>query len=48
MEAWSVMKQQGHSRLCADADERNVSMYRALTKSQFRRRWQKQEWRLEL
>jgi GNAT superfamily N-acetyltransferase len=48
MEAWSVMKQQGYSRLCAEADERNVSMHRALTKSQFRRQWQKQEWRLEL
>jgi GNAT superfamily N-acetyltransferase len=48
MEAWSVMKQQGYSRLCAEADERNVSMHRALTKSQFRRQWQMQEWRLEL
>jgi hypothetical protein len=48
MEAWSVMKQQGYASLCAEADERNVSMHRALTKSQFRRQWQKQEWRLEL
>jgi GNAT superfamily N-acetyltransferase len=48
MEAWSVMKQQGYSRLCAEADERNVSMHCALIKSQFRRQWQKQEWRLEL
>lgn len=48
MEAWSVMKQQGYSRLCAEADERNISMHRALTKSQFRRQSQMQEWRLEL
>jgi GNAT superfamily N-acetyltransferase len=47
-EAWSMMKQLGHSTLCADADERNVAMHRALTKSQFNRRSQKQEWRLEL
>ena len=47
-EAWSVMKQQGHLTLCAEADERNVSMHRALTKSQFSRRSQQLEWRLEL
>ena len=47
-EAWSVMKHQGYSTLCAEADERSVSMHRALTKSQFSRRCQKQEWRLEL
>jgi GNAT superfamily N-acetyltransferase len=48
MEAWSVMKHQGHSTLCADADERSVPMHRVLAKSQFSRRCQKQEWRLEL
>jgi GNAT superfamily N-acetyltransferase len=47
-EAWSVMKHQGHSTLCAETDERNVPMHRALTKNQFSRRWQKQEWRLDL
>jgi GNAT superfamily N-acetyltransferase len=47
-EAWSVMKHQGHSTLCAEADERNISMHRALIKSQFRRQSQQQEWRLEL
>jgi GNAT superfamily N-acetyltransferase/N-acetylglutamate synthase-like GNAT family acetyltransferase len=47
-EAWSVMKHQGHSTLCAEADERSVSMHRALQKSQFSRQSQKQEWRLEL
>lgn len=48
VEAWSVMKHQGHSTLCAEADERSLSMHRALTKSQFSRRCPKQEWRLEL
>jgi len=47
-EAWSVMKHQGYSTLCAEADERSVSMHRALTKSQFNRETQKQEWRLDL
>jgi GNAT superfamily N-acetyltransferase len=47
-ESWSVMKLQGHSTLCAEADERNLAMHRALTKSQFSRQWIKQEWRLEL
>jgi GNAT superfamily N-acetyltransferase len=47
-ESWSLMKQQGHSTLSAEADERSVSMHRALTKSQFNRLWQKQEWRLDL
>jgi GNAT superfamily N-acetyltransferase len=48
VEAWSVMKHQGHSTLCAEADERSLSMHRALMKSQFSRRCQMQEWRLEL
>jgi ribosomal protein S18 acetylase RimI-like enzyme len=48
VEAWSVMRQEGYSTLCAETDERSVSMHRALTKSQFHRRWQKQEWRLDL
>jgi hypothetical protein len=47
-ESWSVMKLQGHSTLCAEADERNLAMHRALTKSQFSHRWTKQEWRLDL
>jgi hypothetical protein len=47
-ESWSLMKRQGLSTLCAEADQRSVSMHRALSKSQFRRRSQKQEWRLEL
>jgi ribosomal protein S18 acetylase RimI-like enzyme len=47
-EAWSLMKHQGHSSLCAEVDEQNISMHRVLTKSQFSRRWQKQEWKLEL
>jgi|HubBroStandDraft_6_1064221.scaffolds.fasta_scaffold621804_1 GNAT superfamily N-acetyltransferase len=47
-ESWSVMKLQGHSTFCAEADERNLAMHRALTKSQFIRRWTKQEWRLDL
>jgi GNAT superfamily N-acetyltransferase len=47
-EAWSFTKHQGHSTLSAEADERSVSMHRALTKSQFSRRSRKQEWRLEL
>jgi GNAT superfamily N-acetyltransferase len=47
-EAWSAMKLQGHSILCAEADERNLAMHRALTKSQFSRRWTRQEWRLDL
>jgi GNAT superfamily N-acetyltransferase len=46
-EAWSTIKEQGYLTLCAEADERNVSMHRALSKSQFDRRSQKQEWRLE-
>ena len=48
VEAWSVMKRDGLSTLCADADQFSVSMHRALAKSGFVRRWQKQEWRLEL
>jgi GNAT superfamily N-acetyltransferase len=47
-EAWSAMKQEGHSTLSAEADERNVAMQRVLTKSNFIRRSQRQEWRLEL
>lgn len=47
-ESWSVIKLQGRSTFCAEADERNVAMHRALTKSQFSRRWTKQEWRLDL
>jgi GNAT superfamily N-acetyltransferase len=47
-EAWMVMKLQGHLTLCAEADARNVSMHRALTKSQFNHRWTRQEWRLDL
>jgi len=47
-EAWSILRSQGHSALWAEVDERNVSMQRALQKSQFNRRSQKQEWRLEL
>jgi GNAT superfamily N-acetyltransferase len=47
-EAWPFMKLQGYVTLSAETDERSVSMHRALTKSQFRRRSQKQEWRLEL
>jgi hypothetical protein len=47
-ESWSVMKLQGHSTFCADADDRNLAMHRALTKSQFSRLWTKQEWRLDL
>jgi GNAT superfamily N-acetyltransferase len=46
-EAWSLMQRQGHSTLSAEADERNVAMHRVLTKSQFSRQPQKQEWRLE-
>jgi len=47
-EAWSAMERQGHSTLCAEADARNVSMHRLLIRSGFKRRSQKQEWRLEL
>jgi GNAT superfamily N-acetyltransferase len=47
-EAWSTMRRQGHSTLCAEADERNVAMHRLLTKNAFTRRSEKQEWRLEL
>jgi len=47
-EAWSLMKRQGHSTLSAEVDQRNVAMHRVLTKSQFNRRSQRQEWRLEL
>jgi GNAT superfamily N-acetyltransferase len=47
-EAWSAMKRDGCSILCAEADQQNTAMHRALTKSGFVRRWQKQEWRLEL
>ena len=47
-EAWSAMKRQGHSTLCAESDAKNLSMHRLLTKSEFNRRSQKQEWRLEL
>jgi GNAT superfamily N-acetyltransferase len=47
-ESWSVMKLQGHSTLCAEADERNLAMHRALRKSQFGHRWTRQEWRLDL
>ena len=46
-EAWSPMQRQGHSTLSAEADERNVAMHRVLTKSQFNRHPQKQEWRLK-
>jgi hypothetical protein len=46
-EAWSVMKLQGYSTLCAEADIRSTSMHRVLLKSQFNRRWQRQEWKLE-
>ena len=47
-ESWSEMKLLGHTTFCAEADERNLAMHRALTKSQFSRQWTKQEWRLEL
>lgn len=47
-ESWSLMKLQGHSTFCAEVDERNLAMHRALTKCQFSRRWTKQEWRLDL
>jgi GNAT superfamily N-acetyltransferase len=47
-EAWSFIKLKGHISLSAEADERNVSIHRALMKSQFSRRSEKQEWRLEL
>jgi GNAT superfamily N-acetyltransferase len=47
-ESWSLMKLLGHSTFCAEADERNLAMHRALTKSQFSRQWTKQEWRLKL
>jgi hypothetical protein len=47
-ESWSVMKLQGHSTICAEADAQNLAMHRALTKSQFSLRWTKQEWRLDL
>jgi GNAT superfamily N-acetyltransferase len=47
-EAWSAMKRDGCSILCAEADQQNTAMHRALTKSGFVRRWQKREWRLEL
>jgi hypothetical protein len=47
-EAWSIIKLQGHLTICAEADEQSVPMHHALAKSQFSRRSQKQEWRLEL
>lgn len=47
-EAWLAMKRHGGSSLCAEADQQSTAMHRALTKSGFVRRWQKQEWRLEL
>ena len=47
-EAWSVMKLQGFSILCAEADERNGAMHHAMMKSQCSLRWIKQEWRLDL
>jgi GNAT superfamily N-acetyltransferase len=47
-EAWLAMKPHGCSVLCAEADQQNVAMHRALMKSGFVRRWTKQEWRLEL
>jgi GNAT superfamily N-acetyltransferase len=46
--AWSAMRRHGCSILCAEADQQSIAMHRALTKSGFIRRWQKQEWRLEL
>ena len=48
LEAWSILTRQGYSTLCAEVDERSVSMQRALRKSQFSRRSLKQEWRLEI
>jgi len=47
-ESWSVMNREGHSNLSAETDARNIPMHRALTKSGFARRWEKQEWRLGL
>jgi RimJ/RimL family protein N-acetyltransferase len=45
-EARSVMTRQGYSSLSAETDVRNIPMHRALAKSGFARRWQKQEWRI--
>ena len=47
-EAWSILRSQGYSRLWAEVDEQNVPMQRALKRSQFNRRSQEQEWKLEL
>jgi GNAT superfamily N-acetyltransferase len=44
-EARSVMRRHGYSTLLAETDARNLPMHRALAKSGFARRWQKQEWR---
>ena len=45
-EAWSIMNREGYSNLLAETDDRNIPMHRALMKSGFARRWEKQEWRL--
>jgi GNAT superfamily N-acetyltransferase len=45
-EARSLMKRHGYPTLSAETDAQNIPMHRALVKSGFTRRWQKQEWRI--
>ena len=47
-ESWAIMKDQGLLTWCAEVDQRNIPMQRALIKSQFSPQSQAQEWRLEL
>jgi GNAT superfamily N-acetyltransferase len=45
-EARSLMKRHGYPTLSAETDAQNIPMHRALAKSGFTPRWQKQEWRI--
>jgi GNAT superfamily N-acetyltransferase len=45
-EARSLMRRHGYPTLSAETDAQNIPMHRALVKSGFTRRWQKQEWRI--
>jgi ribosomal protein S18 acetylase RimI-like enzyme len=46
-ESWAIMKDQGFSTWCAEVDQQNFPMQRALIKSGFSQQAQAQEWRLE-
>jgi GNAT superfamily N-acetyltransferase len=45
-EARAVMTRHGYSTVSAETDARNIPMQRALLRSGFTKRWQKQEWRI--